>query len=86
MKSKKIFALVMACVLGVSAFAGCSDKKDNNGESKATDAATAGSSDDVNGGSESSEGSSDTAAASEIKDWTFYACMSGKEINDGNEI
>ncbi|MCR5058462.1 MAG: sugar ABC transporter substrate-binding protein [Clostridiales bacterium] len=86
MKSKKIFALVMACVLGVSALAGCSNKKDDNGESKATEAATDGSSDVVDGSSDDTEGSSDTAAASEIKDWTFYACMSGKEINDGNEI
>ncbi|MBO4926930.1 MAG: sugar ABC transporter substrate-binding protein [Clostridiales bacterium] len=50
MKSKKIFALTMACMMGIGAFAGCAKKKDS------------------------------------ITDYTFFACMPGKEINDGNEI
>ena len=50
MKSKKIFALTMACMMGIGAFAGCAKKKDS------------------------------------ITNFKMFACMPGKEINDGNRI
>ena len=71
MKTKKIVSLILASMLAVSAFAACSTTKPTE--------TTAGT-DNGGGGETTSE------APKEIKDFTMFAAMAGKEKEDGNEI
>ena len=70
MKTKKIVSLVLASMMAVSSLAACN--QGNNGGGGETDPTS------TNGSGE--------PATSEIVDMTFFAAMSGKEKNDGNEI
>ena len=84
MKSKKIFAVTLACMMAAGSFAGCAKKKDSDGSTTTSGADTSASAAD----SSSADASSDTSASvvEEIDDYTFLAFMANKEINDGNDI
>lgn len=85
MKLKKLMALSLVAVLGISTFAGCGNSASTEGT--ATEESTK---------SEETEAGADTEAAAEeqkkeysedeIIDFTMFAAMPDSEINDGNEI
>ena len=85
MKLKKLMALSLVAVLGISTFAGCGNSASTEGT--ATEESTK---------SEETEAGDDTEAAAEeqkkeysedeIIDFTMFAAMPDSEINDGNEI
>ncbi len=70
---KKIFSIVLASLVAVSALAACSDKKANVGEG--TEAP-----DTTNAAGES------VYSEEKIIEMTMFSAMPGNEINDGNEI
>ncbi|MBO7450357.1 MAG: sugar ABC transporter substrate-binding protein [Clostridiales bacterium] len=72
---KKLFAVVMASMMAVSAFAACS----NNGGTELT-ADTAAQPDTTNASGES------IYSEDAIQHFTMFAAMAGTEKNDGNEI
>ncbi len=92
MKSKKIFAVALACMMTVGSFAGCKKKSDSTGTSATSGSDTTASESQSESATESAtEGSTaateaSTYGADEISDYTFLAFMANKEINDGNDI
>ena len=75
---KKIISCVMATALTVSAFAACSGSEGGGDETTVEVTTRQAAQTDASGNQSYSE--------DEVLEMTMFACMSGTEINDGNEI
>ena len=83
MKFKRIKALLLSSILAASMLAGCGG---NTGAAPAGGAADTADATDAADAEDADDADADSTSGGEVKDFTMFITMPGKEIDDDNEI